>query len=86
MSVLEQNSRKRMLLGQDGNSLTLLIIFNAIIFVLLNFLKVIYLVNNSTETTFNYQVLTWAVVPSQPQVFATPVSTMAISYPYVFAW
>ncbi len=43
MSVLEQNSRKRMMLGQDGNSLTLLIILNAIIFVLLSFIKVIYL-------------------------------------------
>ncbi len=78
MSVLEQNSRKRMLLGQDGNSLTLLIIFNAIIFVLLNFVKAIYLLNNSTETVFNNQVVTWAVVPAQPQVFATRPWTLLL--------
>jgi membrane associated rhomboid family serine protease len=78
MSVLEQNSRKRMLLGQDGNSLTLLIIFNAIIFVLLSFIKVIYLVNNSTEAVFNEQVLTWAVVPTQPEVFATRPWTLLL--------
>jgi membrane associated rhomboid family serine protease len=71
MSVLEQNSRKRMMLGQDGNSLTLLLIINAIIFVLLSFVKVVYLFNNSTVTIFNEQILTWAVVPPQPQVFAT---------------
>lgn len=78
MSVLEQNSRKRMLLGQDGNSLTLLIIFNAIIFVLLNFVKVIYLVNHSTEPVFNEQVLTWAVVPTRPEIFATRPWTLLL--------
>ena len=65
MSVLEQNSRKKMLLGQDGNSLTLLIIFNAIIFILLNFVKIVYLVNNSTEAVFSEQIVTWAAVPTQ---------------------
>lgn len=70
MSVLEQNSRKKLLLGQDGNSLTLLIVINAIIFILLNFIRIIYFVNNSTEADFNAQVLTWAAVPAQPETFA----------------
>ncbi len=78
MSVLEQNSRKRMMLGQDGNSLTLLIILNAIIFVLLFFIKVLYLTNKSTEAIFNEQVLTWAVVPSQPQLIATRPWTLLL--------
>jgi membrane associated rhomboid family serine protease len=79
MSVLEQNSRKKMLLGQDGNTLTLLIIFNAIIFVMLNFVKVLYLINNSTTADFSEQILTWFSVPAQPEVFATRPWTLLIS-------
>jgi membrane associated rhomboid family serine protease len=79
MSVLEQNSRKKMLLGQDGNTLTLLIIFNAIIFAILNFVRILYLINNSTEADFTEQILTWFSVPAQPEVFATRPWTLLIS-------
>jgi membrane associated rhomboid family serine protease len=79
MSVLEQNSRKKMLLGQDGNTLTLLIIFNAIIFVMLNFVRILYLINNSTEADFSEQILTWFAVPAHPDVFATRPWTLLIS-------
>ncbi len=78
MSVLEQNSRKKMLLGQDGNSLTLLIIFNEIIFILLNFVKIIYLVNNSTEAVFSAQIISWAAVPPQPEVLASRPWTLVL--------
>lgn len=71
MSVLEQNSRKKMLLGQDGNSLTLLIVINAVIFILLSFVKIIYLVNNSTEAVFTDQVVTWAALPEHPETLVT---------------
>lgn len=78
MSVLEQNNRKKLLLGQDGNSLTLLIIINAVIFILLNFVKIIYLVNNSTEAVFNAQIVAWAAVPGQPETFATRPWTLLL--------
>jgi len=71
MSLLQQNNRKKILLGQDGNSLVLLIIVNVIIFIFLSFIKIIYLVNNSTEEVFQAQVLNLLSVPAQPQVFAT---------------
>jgi membrane associated rhomboid family serine protease len=71
MSLLQQNSRKRITLGQDGNSLVLLIVFNIIIFILLNFLKIVYLVNNSTIGVFQSEVLSWMSLPAQPAVFAT---------------
>ena len=71
MSLLQQNSRKRISLGQDGNSLVLLIIFNIIVYVLLNFVKIIFLVNDSTEGVFEARVLSFISVPAQPPVFAT---------------
>ncbi len=82
MSLLQQNSRKRMLLGQDGNSLVLLIIFNIIVYVLISFTKVVYLLNNSTLEVFETQVLGYVSVPPEPQVFATRPWTLLI---YMFS-
>jgi len=79
MSLLQQNSRKKILMGQDGNSLVLLIAFNVIVYILLNFTKIVYLANNSTEGVFNARVLSWFIVPAQPGVFATRPWTL-LSY------
>jgi len=79
MSILQQNNRKKILLGQDGNSLFLLIVVNVIIFIFLSFIKIVYLVNGSTEGTFEAQVLQLLSVPAQPQVFATRPWTL-LSY------
>ena len=71
MSLLQQNTRKRISLGQDGNTLVLLIAFNIIVYILLSFVKVVYLANNSTESVFEAQVMSYISVPPQPVVFAT---------------
>jgi len=82
MSLLQQNSRKRISLGQDGNSLVLLIIFNVIVYILLNFVKLVYLVNNSTIGVFEAQVMSYLSVPAQPAVFATRPWTLLV---YMFS-
>ena len=82
MSLLQQNSRKRISLGQDGNSLVLLIILNIIVYILLNFAKIVYLVNNSTEAVFEARFLSYISVPAEPSVFATRPWTLLI---YMFA-
>lgn len=79
MSILQQNNRKKILLGQDGNSLFLLIIVNVIIFIFLSFIKIVYLVNNSTEGAFQAQVLQLLSVPAPPPVFAVRPWTL-LSY------
>ena len=79
MSLLQQNNRKKILLGQDGNALVLLIIINVIIFILLGFIKILYVFNDSTEGVFQAQVLNLLSVPAQPQVFATRPWTL-LSY------
>lgn len=79
MSLLQKNSRKKILLGQDGNSLFLLLVINVIVFILLSFFKIVYLVNNSTESIFQAQVLSWLSVPATPQIFASRPWTM-LSY------
>jgi membrane associated rhomboid family serine protease len=82
MSLLQQNSRKRILLGQDGNSLVLLIIFNIIVYILLNFTKLVYSINNGAEGVFESQVLNYISVPAQPSVFASRPWTLLI---YMFS-
>jgi membrane associated rhomboid family serine protease len=82
MSLLQLNSRKRISLGQDGNSLVLLIIFNIIVFVLLNFAKIVYQLNNSTTGVFQTQVLSYISVPASPATFATRPWTLLV---YMFS-
>lgn len=60
-----------MMLGQDGNSLTTLLIINAVAFVLLNFVKIVYLLTGDTEQVFTTQVLNWFTLPADPRILAT---------------
>jgi membrane associated rhomboid family serine protease len=69
MSVLEQNSRRKMLLGQDGNSLFLLLAINATLFVIISFVKIVYLMTDSNIEAFNNEVLNWIAIPANANVF-----------------
>ena len=79
MNLLQQNSRRRILMGTDGNPLLMLIIFNVIIYILLTFVEVVYLLSNSTEDVFKAKVLSWFSLPAQPAVFATRPWTLISS-------
>jgi len=41
MSVMEDNYRKKMMLGQDGNALVQLVVINSALFVILQFIFLI---------------------------------------------
>lgn len=71
MSLLQQNSRKRITLGQDGNTLVLLIVFNIIVYIILNFIKLVYLFDNSSEGVFVSKIISYISVSAPPAVFAT---------------
>ena len=71
-----------MVLGQDGNSLTTLLIINAVIFVLINFVKIVYLMTGDTEATFISEVLNWFTLPADPRILATRPWTLLT---YMFA-
>jgi membrane associated rhomboid family serine protease len=87
MNLLQQNSRKKMLLGQDGNALVLLIVINVIIYILLSFVNIIYLANNSAESVFRADVLSLISVPPQPNVFATrPWTLFSFMFSHFSLW
>jgi membrane associated rhomboid family serine protease len=64
MDVMEDSYRKRMNLGQDGNALVQLVVVNAVIFVLLKFIYVIYLLTNLQVEAFNNNILKWFILPA----------------------
>lgn len=65
-----------MLLGHDHNSLTWLIIINAVVFVLLKFISVIYTVSEISPSLFQSQVQNWFTLPSNLQQLATKPWTL----------
>jgi len=66
--VREHNTRRRPLLGQDNNALILLIAVNALLFIILQFLRLIYTLSyedgGHAENAFFQQVLDWFQVPA----------------------
>ena len=76
-----------MLLGQDGNSLATLLIINAVAFVLLNFVKIVYLLAGDAETTFVAQVLNWVTIPANPTQFASrPWTLLTYMFSHTSIW
>lgn len=60
---MEDSYRKKMTLGQDGNALVQLVIINAVLFVILKFIYVIYVVNSLNPAAYQTNVLTWFALP-----------------------
>ena len=87
MSVLEQNSRRKLMLGQEGNSLTTLLIINIVAFVILNFVKIVYLLTGDTEAAFIQEVLNWFTLPANPAILATrPWTLLTYMFTHYSIW
>lgn len=78
---MQENLRRKMMLGQDGNALFYLIIVNVIVFVLLNFVKIIYQITNSNLAEFQ-QVLGWFSIPADANTFVNQPWTL---FTYMFS-
>lgn len=61
---MEDNYRKRMGLGQDGNALVQLVVINAVLFAILQFISVIYSLNTIPVTRFNANIRDWFYLPA----------------------
>lgn len=79
MAVMRQNKHNSILLGSDRNALVWLIIINAVVFVLVNFIKIIFYLSESDMVSFHRDVLTWFVLPANIHTLATRPWTI-ISY------
>ena len=70
MNVKEENYRKRMYLGQDGNALVNLLVLNAVVFVLLQLVYVFFLATGSAKDSFISHIYNWFVLPANPEKIA----------------
>lgn len=76
-----------MILGQEGNSLTTLLIINIVAFVILNFVKIVYLMTGDTEAAFTQQVLNWFTLPANPAILATrPWTLITYMFTHYSIW
>ena len=66
-----KNSTRKILLGQDNNALVFLFAVNMLMFVIVNFIKVVYYLSEIPDEFFYRQVLNWFSLPAQTDVFLT---------------
>jgi membrane associated rhomboid family serine protease len=64
MRVMEDNYRKKMGLGQDGNTLVRLIVINAVLFVILKFVYIIYVTTSLNTDAYYKNIFSWFVLPA----------------------
>lgn len=63
MRIMEDSYRKKVTLGQDGNALVQLIVINAVLFIILQFIYLIFKMNDK-EIVFGTDVLSWFSLPA----------------------
>ncbi len=65
MSVLHKNRKRSLLLGNDGNTLVILIALNLIMFVGINFIKISYFLSGVPIESYYRDFLSWIMVPGE---------------------
>jgi len=78
MSTPSNKTNRKILLGQDNNALVLLFAINALVFVLINFLKIIYFLSDIPLEFFYRQILNWFTLPAAVDALATKPWTILV--------
>jgi membrane associated rhomboid family serine protease len=87
MNVSARNRGRRVLLGQHNNNLVNLIVMNAIIFVVLKFIYVIYLVSKLEGVAYQENMLNWFILPADFGKFLTrPWTLLTSSVTHINFW
>ncbi len=71
------------IVNKNNDALMMLIIINAVFFVLLGLVKVWYLLSNSNVQEFQTEILNWFILPSSADEFAKKPWTL-LSYMFVY--
>src|SRR3954470_22251263 len=71
MKVREEKRRNIISLGQDGNALVNLIAFNAILFVILKFIYVIYQLSDLDIAAYYKNIFNWFILPADISKFGS---------------
>lgn len=69
MRDMSSRSARQILLGQDNNALVLLFAVNMLVFLLINFIKIVYFISDTPQEIFYQQILHWFTLPASVDVF-----------------
>jgi membrane associated rhomboid family serine protease len=69
MRDMSSRSTRQILLGQDNNALVLLFAVNMLVFLLINFIKIVYFISDTPQEIFYQQILHWFTLPASADVF-----------------
>lgn len=71
METRPYKANRKILLGQDNNALVFLFAVNALMFVIVNFIKIVYYLSEIPDEFFYRQVLNWLSLPPQTDTLLT---------------
>jgi membrane associated rhomboid family serine protease len=87
MNVREAKSRNRISLGQEGNALINLIILNAILYVLLKFIYVVYLISDLNLLAYTNNIAAWFKLPADMSKLSTrPWTVITFMFTHESVW
>lgn len=78
MAIPSYKANRKILLGQDNNALVLLFAINALVFVLINFLKIVYFLSDIPIEFFYKQILNWFTLPATVDSLAAKPWTILV--------
>jgi membrane associated rhomboid family serine protease len=71
MSYPQSQHKTKTWLGDNNNPLLMLIVINVIMFIILNFINIVYVLTNSADGLFETQVMDWFRLPAALDKFIT---------------
>ncbi len=87
MGIRDYNNNRIPLLGQENNALTWLIIINASVFILLNFIKIIYFFSDLPIDLFQHQILGWFDLPASfEKLSSRPWVVVSYMFTHLGVW
>ena len=87
MSTRDYSNRRIPLLGAENNALTWLIIINGTVFILLNFIHVIYYFSEISADFFQRQILDWfCLSPSLEKLSTRPWVLLTYMFSHLGVW
>ncbi len=87
MSTDSYKSTKKILLGQDNNALVMLFAINTLVFVLINFVKIVYFLSDIPIEFFYKQILDWFTMPAIPaSLWTKPWTILTHMFTHYSIW
>ncbi len=87
MGVREQNKKGKILLGEEGNALIMLITINVVLFVLLKFIEIVFFLGKLDITKFEPNVLNWFSLSPKFDILVTrPWTILTYMFSHISVW